>query len=561
MRSNIDLSSIKSSQVDHLPIISHYAKQMGFEKIINELVPTEMEVKPGKIVLGMVIDILSGRSPLYQLEIIFNEMDCELLLGEDLPDGYFNDDNVGRVLKHIYEAGTQKLFSSLSMAVVNAFSLPTDQVHFDTTSISLFGQYLNSQKEGSPFEINHGYSKDKRPDLKQFILSLLCVGGNIPIIGKIDSGNTSDKTINNNLLSNISKQMKNVGVEEDAFIYVADSAVVTEDNLKLMTGSHQFITRLPATYNECERVIIDAVEADQWQDIGYLAQSQPTTNRPNASYRGFNSTVTLYEQVYRAVVIHSSAHDKRRHKRLEREVISSLKSIKELARLAEKKSFACKKDAEMMAEKERLNSTGFHRMEITVTEKYRYASGRPKKGETRSPVETRYVLVVNIVEDEAALEKRRKIAGCFVLLTNIANEDGTEYTAEKVLQIYKEQNGIEKNFGFLKDDRIVNALFLKLPEHIEALGMILIIALMLWRLMERTMRNNLEINNTTLPGWNNQPTSRPTAYMLTWKFKGALIISLMTQRQVSGGLNETRLDFLAALNMTAENFINPAGSG
>ncbi|HGY12453.1 MAG TPA: IS1634 family transposase [Desulfobacterales bacterium] len=393
------------------------------------------------------------------------------------------------------------------------------------------------------------------------MLSLLCVGGNIPIVGKIDSGNTSDKTINNNLLSNISKQMKNVGVEEDAFIYVADSAVVTEDNLKLMTGSHQFITRLPATYNECERVIIDAVEADQWQDIGYLAQAQPTTNRPNASYRGFNSTVTLYEQVYRAVVIHSSAHDKRRHKRLEREVISSLKSIKELTRLAEKKSFACKKDAEMMAEKERLNSTGFHRMEITVTEKYRYASGRPKKGEPRSPVETRYVFVVNIVEDEAALEKRRKIAGCFVLLTNIANEDGTEYTAEKVLQIYKEQNGIEKNFGFLKDDRIVNALFLKLPEHIEALGMILIIALMLWRLMERTMRNNLETNNTTLPGWNNQPTSRPTAYMLTWKFKGALIISLMAQRQVSGGLNETRLAFLAALNMTAENFINPAGSG
>ena len=561
MKHDIDLSSIKSSQVDHLPIISHFAGKMGFEKIINELVPTEMDVEPGKIVLGMVLDILSGRSPLYQLEIIFNEMDCELLLGEDLPDGYFNDDNVGRVLKYIYEVGTQKIFSSISMAVVNAFSLPTNQVNFDTTSISLFGQYLNSQKEGSPFEITHGYSKDKRPDLKQFILSLLCVGGNIPIFGKMDSGNASDKTINNDLLSDISKHMNNVGVEDDAFIYVADSAVVTENNLKLMTGSHQFITRLPATYNECERVIIEAVETDQWQDIGYMAQAQPTASRPNASYRVFNSYVTLYEQVYRAVVIHSSAHDKRRHKRLEREVTRSLKSIKGLAKLAEKKSFACKEDAEMMAEKERLNSTDFHRMDITVTEKHRYASGRPKKGEPRLPVETRYVFIINIVEDEAALEKRRKVAGCFVLLTNITNEDGTEYTAEKVLQIYKEQNGIEKNFGFLKDDRIVNAMFLKLPEHIEALGMILIIALMLWRLMERTMRNNLENNNTTLPGWNDRPTSRPTAYMLTWKFKGALIMSLMAQRQVSGGLNETRLDFLVALNMTAENFINPTGSG
>ncbi len=99
IRPNIDLSSIQSTNVNHLPIISYYAQQMGFEKIINELVPTKMEVDPGKIVLGMVIDILSGRTPLYHLEDSFNQMDCELLLGEELPDGYFSDDNVGRVLR------------------------------------------------------------------------------------------------------------------------------------------------------------------------------------------------------------------------------------------------------------------------------------------------------------------------------------------------------------------------------------------------------------------------------------------------------------------------------
>jgi transposase len=559
MKSDIDLSSIKSSQVDHLPIVSHYARKMGFEQIINELVPTEMDVEPGKIVLGMVIDILSGRSPLYQLEIFFNEMDCELLLGEDLPDGYFNDDNVGRVLKLIYQVGTQKIFSAISIAVVNAFNLPIDKVNFDTTSISVWGQYLNSQQDNSPFEITYGYSKDKRPDLKQFILSLLCVGGNIPIIGKIDSGNASDKTLNNNLLSELSTHMKNLGVKEDAFIYVADSAVVTEDNLKLMTNCHEFITRLPATYNECGRVILDAVEADQWQDIDYIAQVQPTKNRPNAAYRIFNSMVTLYNEVYRAVVIHSDAYDKRRQKRLEREIARSLKSIKGLKALAEKQTYACKTDAEMMAEKERNKTTDFHGMEVTITEKHRYAQGRPKKGEPRLPVETSYVLSIQITEDTEALEKQRKVAGCFVLLTNLSDE--TEYSGEKILQIYKEQNGIEKNFGFLKDEKIVNALFLKLPEHIEALGMILIIALMLWRLMERTMRNNLEEKKTSVSGWNKQPTSRPTAYMLTWKFKGVLIMSFMTQRQVSGGLNETRLDFLAALNMTAENFINPTGYG
>ena len=291
----------------------------------------------------------------------------------------------------------------------------------------------------------------------------------------------------------------------------------------------------------------------------YIAQVQPTKNRPNAAYRIFNSMVILYNEVYRAVVIHSDAYDKRRQKRLEREIARSLKSIKGLKALAEKQTYACKTDAEMMAEKERNKTTDFHGMEVTVTEKHRYAQGRPKKGEPRLPVETSYVLSIQITEDTEALEKQRKVAGCFVLLTNLSDE--TEYSGEKILQIYKEQNGIEKNFGFLKDEQIVNALFLKLPEHIEALGMILIIALMLWRLMERTMRNNLEENKTSVSGWNKQPTSRPTAYMLTWKFKGVLIMSFMTQRQVSGGLNETRLDFLAALNMTAENFINPTGYG
>ena len=48
-----------------------------------------------------------------------------------------------------------------------------------------------------------------------------------------------------------------------------------------------------------------------------------------------------------------------------------------------------------------------------------------------------------------------------------------------ILRTYKEQYGIEKNFGFLKDDQIVNALFLKRPERIEALGLILLI----WRLL------------------------------------------------------------------------------
>ena len=61
-------------------------------KIVNQLVPTQMAVEPGLIVKGLVIDTLSGRSPLYHLESSFEHADRELLFGEDVPASYFNDD-------------------------------------------------------------------------------------------------------------------------------------------------------------------------------------------------------------------------------------------------------------------------------------------------------------------------------------------------------------------------------------------------------------------------------------------------------------------------------------
>jgi len=100
--------------------------------------------------------------------------------------------------------------------------------------------------------------------------------------------------------------------EEDAFIDVADSAMVTEANL-LQAGEHtRFVTRLPATYNEHEQVILRAIEAEDWTEVGNIAQTPSTKHRPGASYRVSEGAVTLYGKTYRAAAVHSSAHDKRR---------------------------------------------------------------------------------------------------------------------------------------------------------------------------------------------------------------------------------------------------------
>jgi hypothetical protein len=98
---------ISAGQVNHLPIVAHFARRLGLVQIVNRLVTTQMEVEPGLIVLGLVLDTLSGRSPLYHLQTAFEDCDRALLFGQELPAEYFSDDNVGRMLDCLYETGTQ----------------------------------------------------------------------------------------------------------------------------------------------------------------------------------------------------------------------------------------------------------------------------------------------------------------------------------------------------------------------------------------------------------------------------------------------------------------------
>ena len=79
--------------------------------------------------------------------------------------------------------------------------------------------------------------------------------------------------------------------------------------------------------------------------------------------------------------------------------------------------------------------------------------------------------------------------------------------------IEENQGGIEQNFSFLKDLVIVNSIFLKKPHRTEVLGLVLLIALLIWRLMEKCMRKYIETTGNQVTGWKKKPTKRPTSFM------------------------------------------------
>jgi len=555
------LPTIEAYQVQHLPIVKAYADKLGVVEAINQVVPTEMAIDPGTIVLGMILDTLSGRSPLYRLEEFFTHQDMALLLGTAVAPEAFNDDTVGRVLDRLYDVGTMKIFTACAVRADQVYGLDKRYVHFDTTSISVYGDYLPPEEaEASevPWRITYGYSKDKRPDLKQFVLSTLCVDRAVPLWGKPEDGNASDKTVNNTLLSDIATFLAKHGVAPGAYIYVADAALVTEDNLAAL-GDTLFITRLPATYNECGRLIAEAVAHNAWEEVGVLAHTKPTPHRPVASYKVSEGQVTLYGTSYRAVVVHSSAQDKRRQQRLARDLQASQSTLQTAARPAEQQEYFCRADAEAAAAKLRARHTAYHRVDVTVEERPVYGRGRPSPQKPRPIKAMRYRLKTTISPHTEHIARLEEEAGCFVLLTNVPTAGDLAHSAREILTVYKDQHGTEQNYGFLKDPVIVNSLFLKKPERIEALGLVLLLALLLWRLMERAMRRYVDSTRTPLTGWDKKATERPTAFMMVTKFAGVIVLKLGDHRQLARPLSAVQQRYLTALDVPTTCFTLPTG--
>jgi transposase len=149
-------------------------------------------VSAGQVVKAMILNALGFLSaPLYLFSEFFESKAVSHLLGEGVEARHLNDDRLGRVLDQLYEAGITPLFMKVALQAVQRFGINIEQRHLDSTSISVEGEYgtatvtkpegsaeaeneEDSREEPIPLEICRGYSQDHRPDLKQFLLTLVC---------------------------------------------------------------------------------------------------------------------------------------------------------------------------------------------------------------------------------------------------------------------------------------------------------------------------------------------------------------------------------------------------
>lgn len=552
---------VEDFRVGPLPIIGSFCRKIGITQLVNKLIPSPRNIDSGDVVVGMIMDTLQGRSPLYKLHQSFQGHDTKLLFGRELKANDFNDNNVGKVLDNIHSYGASQLFSQLSFKACEAFSLNLKHQHFDTTSVSVWGDYASYANETeNTIAITKGHSKDHRPDLKQFLYSCLCVEGNIPLLGAVRSGNQSDKKANNKELTRIASFMNKHGLDAKAHLYIADSAAITAANLEKFMA-HPFVSRLPATYNAESKAIEKAYEENRWQDIGPMAEIvDPAPNRPSAYYKLCETEIELYGRKYRGIVVHSSSHDKRRLKKLEKALNKEREEFTRSQKEQLKIYYNCQEDAQTQIKIiQQKQNQKYHRIEGQIKASPRYSRGRPAKGKSPKVKQMLYQIELTQNELNDLITETRERSGCFVLLSNAANNGEHAYCADELLLAYKQQYGIEMNFRFLKDPLIVNDTFLKKAERIEALGVILLLSLMVWNLIQHCLRKYIKETQMPIMGWDNKPTKRPTTFMLLFHFQ---LISIFrynnkTKRQITRKLLVYQQQYLHALQLDESIFTTP----
>nr|WP_266889480.1 IS1634 family transposase [Trichormus azollae] len=132
-----------------------------------------------------------------------------------------------------------------------------------------------------------------------------------------------------------------------------------------------------------------------------------------------------------------------------------------------------------------------------------------------------------VSQNESKINTEFLRAWPFIIATNLL--DSNELTHDSILSEYKAQQSCERGFAFLKDPLFfADSIFLKSPERIESLGMVMGLCLLVYTLGQRQIITPLRESKSTVKNQLGKPTDRPT---LRWIFPCFQSIHLVTLNQ------------------------------
>ena len=487
-------------RLDHLGVVAGTIKDLGLIELIDShLGKFEGEkLSAGETVAGMILNGLGfSDKPISLTPLFFRNCPLSLLFREGVDAEDFNRFKIGRVMDRAHAFGTETLFYEAAKHCCEREGIDLTFNHLDTSTFSLTGEYLPDSDEQAIL-INHGHSKDHRPDLKQAALEMMVSqDGNIPILCKILDGNSSDNTVFRERANALAEEFRRSDMPR---YLIADCKLYTEKNSGNLAGL-PFITRIPQNIKKVQEIITRAVEhPDAWREFD---------NDRKVQVFGLEH----YGIKQRWCVVSSETSRAGAVRRTEKKAEKEKKGVeRQLARLRAVR-FHCTEDAVKAAE-DLSGKWTLRKLAGYKVVEHRHYKNKGRPGKNTRPDSVLYQIIAESEPDGEMLDRLRETSACYVTGTNISRE---ELATQEIIDGYRSQDSVEQGFRFLKDPLFfTSSLFLKKPSRISALLMIMVLSLMVYGIAERRMRNCLAEQRETLPDQINRPVSAPT---LRWIFQ------------------------------------------
>jgi len=528
-----DAPQIEVRNIDHLGIVAGIVDEIGLVEEVDHLLGTHSQerVSPGQALKAMILNGLGFVSaPLYLFEEFFVGKATEHLIAPGVTPEHLNDDRLGRVLDKFFEADPSRIFVEVALRAAQHFGVRTESVHLDATSFHLHGKYAydeHQEEEPAAVHITHGYSRDHRPDLKQFVVDLMESGdGGVPLFLRVADGNEADRATFAKLASDFKARL-----DFDA-LFVADSALYSAEELS--TLSHlRWLCRVPATIKEARTLLQEVPEEN------FTTKSAPEGYRlaeVRSDYGGIEQ---------RWVVVESHERDKAQKERFEKKLDELDERFERRMRELRHRRFNCEADARKALDTFGKKLGSYHQLteEETIPIRGYHRPGRPTKGQEPGVIGYRVEATLARDEEEIVLARRR--SGRFILATNVL--DSEQLGKEVLLAEYKAQGKVERGFRFLKDPLFFTAsVFVKSPKRVAAIAMVMGLCLLVYALGERALRRALEEASATVRHQSGKPTDRPTLRWLFQLFQAVHLLNVDGIKQIAN-LTEERERILGFL--------------
>jgi len=491
-RAEIAVVRVLEKRLGALPVVAEFGRRLRIAEIIDELCPVRPVawISHGEVIEALVANRLTAPAPLVRVEEWAAAMAVDEAFG--IQPGLLNDDRIARALDAVAPR-LDAIIGGVGAAAITEFGVDVSRLHWDLTSISLYGAYPQADQEyPAP---RWGHPKDRRPDLKQIQTGLAVSGdGGIPVFHRAYDGGAAEVA----QVTGAMTALKQIAGPR-RFLLVGDSKLISYTNAAAMHAREVgFVAPLAASrvpaglFAALPPGAGTAVDYAAGRDVGKPAAARGSYRVLEDGGMDLPGPRKADPAVHlRRILVYSSANAAGQAKA---RALKLAKATEDLSRLVRTAGTRFHPTPDAVAARVTAIATQRRVKAYLRTAITRGATGRP---------------ALSWHFDQAAIDAEAAADGWYALLTNL--EPGQADPAE-VFRRYKGQHVVERRYGEFKGPLAVAPLFLKTNRRITALITVICLALLIFCLVERQVRKALRPHGemmTGLPGYGPTP-ARPT---------------------------------------------------